>query len=83
MSVPSGHQNGHRFAASERDCGVVDPHRDRIAAERAFMQDLDLGTLDESQLEQTPLKFHRLVIGSGIGRGNGVDAAAESLPGQS
>jgi hypothetical protein len=47
------------------------------------MQDLDLGTLDESQFEQTPLKFHRLVIGSGIGRGNGVDAAAESLPGQS
>ena len=69
----------HRFAAPERDCGVVDTHRDRIAAERAFMQNFDVGAFDEPEFEQTPLELRCLGVRRSGGRGNGIDAAAESL----
>ena len=36
-------------------CGIVQPHRDRVAGERAFMQDLDVRALDEAELEQAVL----------------------------
>lgn len=41
---------------------VVHLHGDGIASEQAFVQQLDLRTLDEAQFEQTALKLDRLSL---------------------
>ena len=49
------------IASRRRSAIVVSlmPHRDRVAAERALVQDLDLRALDEAEFEQPPLELGR------------------------
>ena len=52
-------------APAQRDGGMIDPHRDRVAAERPLMQNLDMGALDEAELDQAAFDFAGRQAGSG------------------
>jgi hypothetical protein len=57
---------------------MVDPHGDRVARERALVQDLDVRALDEAELEQAVLDLGGGEAVGVLGHMNGVDPAAES-----
>jgi hypothetical protein len=46
-----------RLAPAQCHRRFVDPHRDRVTAEQALMQDLHPGAFDKTQLDQPPLEF--------------------------
>ena len=58
-----------------------DAHGDRIAAEQALVQDLDIGALDESQFDQPALKFRRRQACGDAPRGDGMYAATKTHAG--
>jgi len=47
-TVSSSNNDGHRLAPAYGDGDVLDPDRDRIAPDHAFVQHLDPGALDEA-----------------------------------
>jgi hypothetical protein len=46
-----------RLAPAQRHRRFVDPHRDRVTAKQALMQDLDSGAFDKSEFDQPPFQF--------------------------
>lgn len=54
---------------------VVDLHGDGIAAEQAFVQQLDLRAFHEAQFEQAALQFDRLALMMAMGADLNDDAA--------
>lgn len=50
-------QNAMRVAAAKGDAHVVKAHADRIATDKALVQDLDPRAFDEAHLQQAALKF--------------------------
>lgn len=48
--------------AAQGHAHVVHLDRDGIATEQAFMQQFDVGALDEAQFKQSAFKFHRLAL---------------------
>jgi hypothetical protein len=78
--IQSSDEYRHSLTPSERDCGAVDPHGDRIAAERTFVQDLDCGAFQETELKQPSLKLGRRYPMRRRAHINGLDPATESAP---
>src|SRR5262249_47559092 len=57
MTIRLGGVHRHRFAAPQRDGGVIEPHRDWITPKQALVQNLDRGVLHKAQFEQAALKL--------------------------
>ena len=58
-------------------CGHA--HRDRIAAEQALVQQLDIGAFDEAQFDQPAFQFGRRQAGAGArATDERLDAAAKA-----
>ena len=70
--------DGHRFAAPQRHRCIVDPHRDRVAAEPALMQNFDAGAFDEAKLQQAAFQLLRRQAELVRADVNRVDMAAET-----
>ena len=51
------HQNAIRVAAAKGDAPVVKAYTDRIATDKALVQDLDPRAFDEAHLQEEALKF--------------------------
>jgi len=51
------YEDRDRLAPAQCHRRFVDPHRDRVTAEQALMQDLHSGAFDKPQLDQPPLEF--------------------------
>ena len=47
---------------AQRDAHVVDLHRDRVAAQQAFVQQFDPRAFDEAQFQQPALKLQRVLV---------------------
>ncbi len=76
------HQNPAGVTAAERHPHVVQAHADRIAADEALVQNLELGALNKPHFQQAPLKFG---AGQTAGRAcllpHAGDHAAKAAPG--
>ncbi len=64
-----------------RDRGVGDAHGDGIAAEQALVQHLDVGALDEAQLDQPALQFRGRHACGDAPCGDGMYAATKAHAG--
>ena len=71
------------MASRRRSAMVVcgDAHGDGIAAEQALMQQLDVGALDEAQLDQPAFQFRAGQAGAGAVHGELMDAATKAHAG--
>ena len=61
--------------AAQGHAHVVDLHGDGVATEQAFVQQFDLGALDETQFEQATLQLDRLSLMMTMGAHLDDDAA--------
>ena len=64
---------------AQGDAHVIDLHGDGIPPQQTFVQQLDAGTLDETQLKQAPLQFKPMRVGRVVTDLN--DDAAVAAPG--
>ncbi len=66
------------LAAAQRDGLIGDAHGNGIAAEQALVQQLDVGTFEEAQLDQTAFQLRAGQTGAGAVHREPMDAATKA-----